>query len=278
MFKNLLANPLTRGLDIDDPRCTELRRSLIRNKSFLRQIYEEWYEAIVALLPRDKHPVLELGSGGGFLVEFIPELITSEVFYSRHVKVVLDGSGLPFVNESLRGIVMTDVLHHLPQPRQFFAETSRCVRPGGLVIMIEPWLTSWSRLVYSRLHHEPFRPEVREWSFPAEGPLSGANSAMPWIIFYRDRSRFEKEFPEWQIQMIKPFMPFRYLLSGGVSLRSLAPGWSFALWRNMENLLQPWMKNLAMFALIVLSKKNNLDGNSPADLNNHNSDDDNSNC
>ncbi|MEE9530430.1 MAG: methyltransferase domain-containing protein, partial [Syntrophobacteria bacterium] len=147
MLKNLLAHPLTRGLDIDDPRYTELRRSLIRNKSFLRQIYEEWYEAIAALLPLDKDLVLELGSGGGFLVKFIPKLITSEIFYNRHVKMVLDGSGLPFANESLSGIVMTDVLHHLPQPRQFFTEASRCVRPGGLVIMIEPWVTPWSRLV-----------------------------------------------------------------------------------------------------------------------------------
>jgi len=85
--------------------------------------------------------------------------------------------------------------------------------------------------------------------------LSGANSALPWIIFDRDRTRFEREFPEWQIHTIKPFMPFRYLLSGGVSMHSLMPGWSFALWRNLENLLRPWMKSLAMFALIVLRKK-----------------------
>ena len=262
MLKNLLAHPLTRGLDIDDPRCTELRRSLIRNKSFLRQIYQEWYEAIAALLPLDKDPVLELGSGGGFLVKFIPKLITSEIFYSSHVKMVLDGSGLPFVNESLSGIVMTDVLHHLPQPRQFFTEASRCVRPGGSVIMIEPWVTPWSRLVYSKLHHEPFQPEAVEWTFPQRGVLSGANSALPWIIFDRDRTRFEREFPEWQIHTIKPFMPFRYLLSGGVSMRNLMPGWSFALWRNLENLLRPWMKSLAMFALIVLVKEGEIEGDS----------------
>jgi SAM-dependent methyltransferase len=262
MLKNLLAHPLTRGLDIDDPRCTELRRSLIRNKSFLRQIYQEWYGAIAALLPRSKDPLLELGSGGGFFVEFIPELITSEVFYSRHVKVVLDGSGLPFVNESLSGIVMTDVLHHLPQPRQFFTEASRCVRPEGLMIMIEPWVTPWSKLVYSKLHHEPFLPKAVEWTFPQRGPLSGANSALPWIIFERDRTRFEREFPEWQIYAIQPFMPFRYLLSGGVSRRSLTPNWSFPLWRTIENLLQPWMRHLAMFALVaVIKASDDIKGN-----------------
>jgi len=254
MLKDFLAHPLTREFDIDSPRCTEIRWSIIQKKPFLRQIYEEWYSAISALLPLPEEPVLELGSGGGFLSDYITELITSEVFYCQHVGVILDGSRLPFANESLGAIVMTDVLHHLPQAKGFLAEAKRCVRSGGLVIMIEPWVTSWSRLVYSKMHHEPFLPEAAEWSFPRRGPLSGANGALPWIIFARDRTQFEEEFPELHIQTIQPFMPFRYLLSGGVSLRSFMPGWSFALWRNVENLLKPWMKSLAMFALIVLRK------------------------
>ena len=49
-------------------------------------------------------------------------------------------------------------------------------------------------------------------------------------------------------------MPFRYLLSGGVSLRSLTPGWSFDLWRHMENALSRWNNQLAMFAQIVLRR------------------------
>ena len=259
MLKDLLAHPLTRGLDIDSPRCTELRRSIIQKKSFLRQIYEEWHLAVASLLPLNEAPVVELGSGGGFLSDYLDELITSEVFHCRDVRLVLDGARLPFVNESLAGIVMTDVLHHLPQPRLFLAEARRCLRPDGLVIMIEPWVTPWSRLVYSTLHHEPFRPDAAQWSFPESGPLSGANGALPWIIFARDRGQFEKEFPELQIHSINPFMPFRYLLSGGVSWRSLMPGWSFALWRKVEHLLQPWMNHLAMFALIVLRNHSTWD-------------------
>src|SRR4030095_834577 len=82
----------------------------------------------------------------------IPHLITSELFYCPGIQAVLDGSRLPFAARSLRGIVMTNVLHHLPRPRLFFAEAARCVRPGGVVAMIEPWVSSWSRFVYGRLH------------------------------------------------------------------------------------------------------------------------------
>jgi SAM-dependent methyltransferase len=255
MIRKLLAHPLTRGMDIDDPRTTQLRRRIIREKSFLRRIYEEWYAGIAAELPAEPGRVLELGSGPGFLREFIPGLITSEILFCPGVKVVLDGCRLPFAADSLTAIVMTDVLHHLPQPRRFFEEASRCVRPGGVMLMHEPWVSPWSRLVYRRLHYEPFRPDWPGWECPDAGPLSGANDALPWIVFERDRAQFEREFPEWRLQTIRPHMPFRYLVSGGVTMRSLMPGLAFPFFRWLEQRMNPWMETWAMFAAITLVRR-----------------------
>ena len=163
-----LSHPLTRGLSIDDPRTTELRRRIIREKPFLRKIYIEWYRFIAAAIPNGTEPALELGSGAGFLDEFVPRLITSEVFPCAGVKMVLDGQSLPFGDASLRAIVMTDVLHHIRQPRAFLSEAARCVRPGGAVVLVEPWVTTWSRWVYTRFHHEPFEPQSADWDrYPA---------------------------------------------------------------------------------------------------------------
>jgi SAM-dependent methyltransferase len=254
MLKTWLAHPLTKGLDIDDPCTTHVRQQIIQEKTFLRRIYQEWYRAIVAVLPSGQEAVLELGAGGGFMRDFVPDLIASELFYCPKIQAVVDGLHLPFATKSLRGIVMTNVLHHVPQPRLFFAEATRCVRPGGVMAMIEPWVTTWSRFVYSWLHHEPFDPEAPSWELPTSGPLSGANDALPWIIFARDRLKFEQQFPDWRIEQIKPMMPFRYLVSGGVSLRSLAPAWTFELWDQLENALGRWNNQLAMFAQIVLRR------------------------
>jgi hypothetical protein len=184
--------------------------------------------------------------------DFVPHLISSELFYCPNIRVVLDGSRLPFRAKSLRGILMTNVLHHFSQPRLFFTEATRCVRSGGVISMVEPWVTPWSRFVYSRFHHEPFEPDARSWELSTYGPLSGANDALPWIIFARDRLKFEQEFPDWRIETIKPIMPFRYLVSGGVSLRALVPGWSFGLWRHIEKAVASWSNQLAMFAYILL--------------------------
>jgi ubiquinone/menaquinone biosynthesis C-methylase UbiE len=154
--------------------------------------------------------VLEIGSGSGFLRDICPNLIASEIFFCPGVSVVLDGQYLPFIDSSIGSIVMTDVLHHIPQPRYFFHEAVRCLKPSGKVIMIEPYVTFWSSLVYTFLHHEPFIMKAEKWEFSSVGPLSGANSALPWIIFKRDLKQFEKEFPELRLKSITPMMPFRY--------------------------------------------------------------------
>lgn len=176
------------------------------------------------------------------------------MFCCQGINVVLDGQLLPFASGTLRAIVMTDVLHHLPEVRRFFREASRCVQVGRAIVMIEPWVTAWSRIVYGRLHHEPFLPQATQWEFPSAGPLSGANGALPWIVFQRDRKLFECEFPQLSIVSIKRFMPFRYLVSGGVSLRDLMPGWTLGFWRRLESGLDPWNKYLSMFALVVLTR------------------------
>jgi SAM-dependent methyltransferase len=255
MIERWLAYPLTRGLDLDDPHTTELRRQVLRGKPFLHRLYCEWYSAIAGALPPRPGGVLELGSGAGFLKEWIPGLITSETFYCAGIDAVLDGQELPIADCALRAVVMTDVLHHIPKVRRFLREAARCVRPGGRVVMIEPWVSAWSRVVYTRFHHEPFQPAAAEWEFPAVGPLSGANGALPWIVFERDRAQFEREFPEWKLALVRPMMPFRYLLSGGISLRSLMPACTFGLWRGVEGLLSRWMSRIAMFVQIVLERR-----------------------
>lgn len=254
IFRRLLAHPLTASLSLDNPATTELRNQIIASKPFLKCIYDEWYGTLAKELPAGTEQVLELGSGAGYLEQFIPGLITSEIFHCSRAKVVADAQQIPFADRSLRAIVMTDVLHHMPHPERFFAEASRCLCRGGKILMIEPWVTPWSQWVYTRLHHEPFRPEAEDWSFSSTGPLSGSNSAIPWIVFVRDRRKFESLFPELAIERIRPFMPFRYLVSGGVAMRNLMPGFTHAAWAGLERMLESQMPRFAMFAFVSLQR------------------------
>ena len=253
MRVGIFSHPLTRGIDVDDPQSTLLRRRIIQEKVFLRRVYSEWYGLICRHLPWENAKVLEIGSGAGFLKHMIPQLITSEVFPLEGVDRVEDATALSFANSSLDAIVMTDVLHHVPDVSRFFAEAARALRDDGAIVLIEPWRTRWSEWVYTHLHHEPFRADTGDWRLPPGGPLSMANGAIPWIVFDRDRKRFERENPGLTIEVIEPLMPFAYLASGGVSLRALLPGGAYPIIRGFER--RVLRERGAMFALIVVRRR-----------------------
>jgi len=251
----LLGEPRARRLALDDPATTVAQRAIIAAKQPLRRIYEEWYEDLASHVPAGSGAVLELGSGPGFLAERVSGLVTSEVFVCKGLRAALDARALPFRGGSLRAILMTDVFHHVPDAGRFLREASGALRPGGRIVMVEPWVTPWSRFVYGRLHHEPFDPGAEGWTFPPGGPLSAANGALPWIVFARDRERFARELPALRVVDVAPRLPFRYLLSGGLSVRALLPEAAFGpLARAEARLGRRAAERWAMFARIVVER------------------------
>jgi SAM-dependent methyltransferase len=253
LLRKIFAHPLTRNLDLDDPRTTLLRRQIIATKPFLRKIYEEWYGLIAEAIPAGAEPALELGSGAGFMKEHIPNLITSEYFQVEGVDLTLDACGpWPFEDHALRAVVMTNVFHHLPDVHAFFREATRCIKPGGVIAMIEPWNNRWARFVYGYMHHESFQPHAEGWRTQSHGPLSSSNSALPWIVFSRDARLFQCRFNQWSLRRTCVMMPVCYLLAGGVSLRASVPACLYGLVRRIERLLR--QTKSGMFILISMEK------------------------
>lgn len=256
---NLLQNPLTKDLDLDDPQTTILRKQIIQEKPLLKEIYQSWYSVICKQLPHITGPVLEIGSGPGFLKEYIPELITSDYMALPGNDLSCDALQLPFTENSIRAIILINVLHHLQDPLLFFQEANRCLRNGGSIIMIEPWVTWWSQVVYRKLHHEPFDPDAPSWKLPPSGPLSGGNDALPWIIFHRDLEKF-RQLESFQLKRIQPTTPILYLLSGGLSMRNLIPRWLTTPLFILENAIPTQILNkTAMFTTVVIDKNSNSD-------------------
>ena len=125
-------HPLARGMDIDAPETTELRREIIRRKPFLQAVYRDWYRSIAQALPAGEQPVLEIGAGAGFLQEVVPRAIRSDIMPLSELDVVLDACRLPFQSGVLRGIVMTNVLPHTIMSAMTAAmamERRDCIQP-----------------------------------------------------------------------------------------------------------------------------------------------------
>lgn len=249
-----LSHPATSGLDIDDPQLTVIRHDLIQQKKYLFQIYQDWYTIIKAELGNISSTIIELGSGGGFLEEIISHVIKTDIYTNPFVHLTMDASCLPFSQNSLHALILLDVFHHIPNVKKFLGEADRTLKIGGRIIMIEPWVSKWSLKVYSQINHELMDANSENWQFDSTGPLSGSNQALPWIVFVRDRKKFCSCFPSFKIKKIEPMMPFRYILSGGLSTWITPPAFCYPLVKKFEGFFEKKIDDWGMFSLIVLEK------------------------
>ena len=254
-LKAFFSNPLVSSVDPNSAEYHLIRAKIILNKPLLKRIYLGWYRILDNLIPKDRDGiVVEIGSSTSFSKQVMQGVITSDIVDTSRVDIVMDGQYLPFKDDALRAIVMVDAFHHIPNVELFLRAAAKCLKTGGVIAMIEPWATLWSALIYKYLHPEPFDKSTQNWRIQPGMPLTSSNQALPWIVFKRDRDIFEKKFQELKIASINPHSPFRYLLSGGISFRSLWPDKLFSVLRLTEYLLVPLNKYLAMFATIVLKK------------------------
>ncbi len=198
----------------------------IRANPLLHEIYNDVYARILEELPVDRFPrVLELGSGGGFLRELAPHVITSECVPVRGIARVVDACRLAthFSPGELDAVCAFNVFHHLPDCEGFLRDAQSVLRPGGRIVLIEPWFTPLGQWFYRGLHHEPSILDPDAWTIAGVGRLAGANSRLPTSVFRDSDARFERSFPELRIVERRPFHKWLYLFSGGLKLNTRVP-------------------------------------------------------
>lgn len=249
MFKKYKINS-----DLDDPETTIAHHAIILQKPFLRRLYNDWYSVFIKCARQIKKGLyLEIGSGGGFLKDVFPEVITSDIAKLPDVDRVFNAEELPFSDNELGCIMMMNVFHHIPKPYLFLKEAQRSLVKGGKIVMIEPANSALGRFIYKRYHYEPFDETGAREITPGHR-LSNSNQALPYIYFERDLGLFKKEFPELRINSIKYHSPFSYVISGGVSRSAMLPYFTYPFIKCVEWLLTPFSKQLGLFCTIEVEK------------------------
>jgi SAM-dependent methyltransferase len=254
---SFLKEPSLSDLTVGSPEFFALQKALIQQRPLLKRCYDDWYARLLADVRSvpNRGLLLELGSGGSCLKDLEPRFITSDVIPDV-AEQVIDARELPFEENSLQAIALTHVLHHIPDLEAFFREAQRTLVPGGVITMIEVAHTPFARFFFRNFHPEPYEDSRVEWSFGQQDSMMDSNQALSWIVFVRDRKRFETLFPDLIIEEFA-FTPwFTYLISGGVTKKDLIPHILVPILTGFEWLLTSLRPLFALHWHIRIRKKN----------------------
>jgi SAM-dependent methyltransferase len=227
-------------------------RAIWNARPELREVYHSFFDQLLAAAGARK-PIVEIGAGPGFFKEYCPSLISTDVISTQWVDVACDGCALPFASDSIGAFVMLDVLHHLPRPLDFMGEVARTLRSGGVVAMIEPWITPTSYVLYRWFHHEDctLRVDIRN-PFNSNGKKAfDGNAGIPYNLV-----RFHSRVSSLPLRLARrePFLGLPYLATLGFKRAHPLPHQLMSLARKLETLIGSIGRWNATRAVLVWEK------------------------
>jgi SAM-dependent methyltransferase len=227
-------------------------------------LYAYWFTEIREVLgPVMPGAIFELGSGPGFARQFLPGVRTSDLVRTREHDCQIDATGpWPFSDESLDGVLLFDVLHHLSAPAVLFREASRVLRPGGRLVLMEPYVSLLSYPFYRFLHIEGLDDRVEPFALDAptdKDPFAG-NQALPRLIFDRRAKQFRDRFPHLRTVERRLYSGLSYVATGGFGHAPVVPE---SVWSKLYQ-LDRWMPGsvlplVAFRMLICLERAHDCD-------------------
>ena len=224
-----------------------------------RQLFQEFHlrmRELDDLHLRGDGQRVELGSGVYPVKRTFSDVLATDVVSAPGIDVVLDAEAMDLPDLSVRCFYAQFVFHHLGQPSVFFRELERVCVPGGGAVLIEPAAGPFAGLLFRRLFStETFDRAMPGWEAPVEDPMTGANQALSWVVFERDRARFEREHPRLRIvaHELSPSY-LRYIASGGLNFPQLVPTRFGPALETLERLLPRLRPLLAVHQYYVIRK------------------------
>lgn len=257
---NLLRDPNLDKIDVNGQDRLTVHSVMLARKRMLREVFSEFHKLFRKLDQQyfnAEGPEIELGAGIAPIRDSYPQVLATDIVYGTHLDRVLDAEKMELPDHSVRVFYGQNCFHHFPHPDRFFEELERVLVPGGGVILLEPYYGVFASILYKNLFRtEGFDKGYQLWEAPMEGPMNGANQALSYIIFERDRAEFELRYPTLRIVHQERLGNYlKYLLSGGLNFYQLCPDFLSPLIDFIQRCLLPLNRWMSLHHVVVIRKE-----------------------
>jgi hypothetical protein len=260
----MTSTPVGQGEKIHDCAVTLRNRERLSANQNLLFWYRELYRDQFKNYPEPAAlSILEMGSGTSPLKRFLPNVVTSDVLELEYVDLVFDCHEVDrfdaIRDESLDVITLTNVLHHLKNPIAFLNRAASKLKSGGKVIATEPFFSVISSPIFKYLHHEPVDFEISEPEVKnIRGPLTSANIALPWLIFFRKQEWLQRLNGKFELTALstQPFSGVSYMATGGISHKLPLPHFLYRILFSVDLALsRRFPRFWAAFFTVMLTRR-----------------------
>ena len=257
---NLLRDPSIAGMNVDGQDRLELHARMLARKRLMREVFTEFhmlFDRLDRQLLTAPGLRVEIGAGVAPMRDSFADVLATDIVPSPALDRVLNAEAMDLADGSVRVVFGQNCFHHFPHPSRFFGELERVLPQGGGAILLEPYYGPVASFLYKRLFAtEGYDKHYLSWETPVDGPMNGANHALSYLVFVRDRALFERQHPGLKIVHEERCNNYaKYLLSGGLNFRQLCPDWASPLIGAVQWLLRPFSRLLALHHVVVLRKE-----------------------
>ena len=247
-------------IDVDGADRIAAHEKVLASKPMLQKVFAEFHHVFRRLDEQfftGPGQRIELGAGVAPIRNSFPDVLATDVVYSEQLDRTLNAQDMDLGNGSVRAVYGQNCFHHFPEPERFFGELERVLTPGGGAILLEPYYGPIASWMFPRLFStEGFDKNYPSWETPATGPMNGANQALSYIVFVRDRDKFARKFPGLEIVHREVCgNHLEYLLSGGLNFRQLVPNWMIPVVSAVQKLGSPFNRWTSLHHVVVIRKR-----------------------
>ena len=256
---DILRDPSVEGIDVDGDGRLAVHGRMLARKPVLREVFHAFHHLFDALDKRFLSGAgtrVELGAGVSPMRDSYADVLATDIVAGPRLDRVLDAENMDLPDASVHALFGQNCFHHFPHPDRFFDELDRVLAPGGGAVLLEPYHGPFASFLFKRLFAtEGYDKDYPSWETPASGPMNGANQALSYLVFVRDRALFEAKHPSLKIVHQETCGNWlQYLVSGGLNFRQLCPNWAAPLVRGAQWLLSPLNRWLALHHVVALRK------------------------